>query len=130
MKSLICLILMGSSIVSFAEDSEKEQEPAQKESAATQVYSTAFEKAALGTVTGIVYLGKGIFRVVFETLKAGLEVTKVVFIDIPETLLKVAFFISGGYVLLTAWRLARFFGLRKFTHHDLQQSENCCHFCQ
>ena len=112
MKSLICLMFLGASIALYAEDIEKEQEAKQKEAAAEHALFIALEKATAGTVIGTVYLGKGMFYVVFKTVKLGLKVTKAVVIGIPKTMLKLAFLMSGGYILLTAWSLAQFLGLR------------------
>ena len=100
MKRLMCLMIIGSSIALCAEDIEKEQTTEQKEAAAKHAFFIAFEKAALDTAIGLVYLGKGMFYVVFETVKVGLKVNKAIVIGVPETVFKLIFLMSGGYALL------------------------------
>jgi hypothetical protein len=80
---------------------------------AEQEVLLCIEKAAVHTASGIIYLGKGVFfissfavsaaaKLTFLTVKTGTGMI----ISIPKSLFKIVFFLSGGYVLLSAIDIA------------------------
>lgn len=102
--------LIPSMLLSCQEAMRKEKE---ENISAEQKVLLCLEKAALHTASGILYLGKGVFyissfavssaaKLTFLTVKTGTGMI----ISIPKSLFKMVFFLSGGYVLLSAIDIA------------------------
>jgi hypothetical protein len=107
---IVACFLMPSIVLSSQEQMRKEKE---EKISVEQKVLLCLEKAALNTASGVVYLGKGVFyvtsfaastaaKLTFLTVKTGAGII----INIPISLFKVAFFLSGGYVVLKAVDIA------------------------
>jgi hypothetical protein len=123
----LAMLAMIVSMPLLSENADEKEEQKITDSALKQEILIALKNAALHTSTGIVYLGKGVFyvsrgaaylitRLMFITIKSGVKIASGIFIGIPKTIFKVAFYMSGGYALLAvldvANRLAHLAGLR------------------